>query len=197
MKKILKISLVMVGIVSTLNANATNSTLLMNLKKVEGKKVSFTLNDMKSVNLSIYDSNDDLIFKEDLTGKKSFRTYDLASFPEGEYYMVTENDLKISKYKLEIKGGLAILSPEAISEVFKPVFDYSTEYGMLTINLEKNAKTPVMVSIYDSNRELLYSKTNSSNEITNKVFNLKKLKGEECTFYVSYSGKTFEKSFTL
>lgn len=197
MKKIFKISLVIVGILSTLSANAGNSSLILNLKKVEGKKVSFTLKEMKKVKLSIYDSNDDLIFKENFYATKFNRTYDLDALPAGQYYLETENDLKISKYKLEVKNNIATLSPDAISEVFKPVFDYTTESGLLKINLESADKSPIQVSIYDSNKDLLYTKIDSSNEINAKVFDMKNLKGEECTFVVSLNGKTFEKTYSF
>jgi hypothetical protein len=196
MKKIFKISLVLVGLVSTLNASAGNSILTLDLKKVDGKKVSFTLNEMKKVKLSIYDHNDDLIFKENLSGRKSPRTYDLAALPEGVYFIEAESDLKISKYKVEVTDKVAKLSPEAISEVFKPVFDYKAENKKLSINIENSLKTPISVSVYDSNKELVYSKTYTSNKLI-KTFDMIKFEDKECTFVVSYSGKVFENTISL
>lgn len=197
MKKIFKISLVMVGMLATLNANAGNSSILLDLKKVDGKKVSFTLNEMKNVKLSIYDSSEALIFNETVSGNKLSRTYDLAALPDGDYFMEAESDLKISKYKLEVKGNVATLSPEAVSEVFKPVFEYDKENGTLSISLKNDIKMPVYLNIYDGDRELLYSKSNSSEEISGKTFDMNNLTGNECTFVVSYTGKTFEKTISL
>lgn len=195
MKKIFKTSLVLFGILSTLNANAGNSINTLDLKKVDGKKVTFTLNDLKKVKLSIYDSNDDLIFKENVNGTNlDKRIYDLANFPEGDYFIKAESDLKISKYKIEVKGDLAKLSPEAVSEIFKPVFDYNDRIGKVYINLLRNDKTPVMISIFDSNRNLLYSKTCTSDEFI-KTYDIKRVEGEECTFVVYSEGNSFEKTF--
>jgi hypothetical protein len=196
MKKIFKISLVLVGLVSTLNASAGNSILTLDLKKVDGKKVSFTLNEMDKVKLSIYDNNDDLIFKENLSGKQSYRTYDLAALPKGVYFIEAESDLKISKYKVEVTDKVAKLSPVAVSEVFKPVFDYQTENKKLSINIENSLKTLISVEVYNGLKELVYSKTSASNEFI-KTFNLNKFEDKECTFVVSYSGKTFENTIQL
>lgn len=197
MKKIFKISLAVVVILATLNVQAGNSSLLVNFKKEEGKKVSFTLNELDKVKLSIYDSNNSLIFNENVAGSKLSRTYDLAAFPEGDYIMEAESDLKISKYKLEVKGNVAKLSPEAISEVFKPVFQYNKKSGLVAINVQNDNKAPVFLNFYDSNRELIYSKTDSSSEISKKTFDMRNLKGNECTFVVSYDGKTFEKTISF
>jgi hypothetical protein len=196
MKKIFKTSLVLFGILSTLNANAGNEINPLDLKKTNGKKVSFTLNDKKKVKLSIYDSNDDLIFKENLSGNKLVRTYDLAEFPEGDYFIEAESDLKISKYKIEVKGKIATLSPEAVSEIFKPIFDYNSNSKKLEINLLNPENVPVIIKIYDSNSELLYSKTCTSNDFI-KTYDLSKLKGEEYTVLVTYGDKTFQKTLSL
>lgn len=198
MKKIFKISLAVVVMFTTLNVHAVDSNLLVNFKKEEGKKVSFTLNEINKVKLSIYDSNDVLLFNENvLESNKLSRTYDLMAFPEGEYYMIAESDLKISKYKLEVKGSVAKLYPEAISEVFKPIFQYNPTIGQVYINLNNTIKMPVSVKIYDGDSDLIYSKTKSIKELSSKSFNMKDLKGNDCTFVVSYNGKTFEKTISF
>ncbi len=122
MKKIFRISLVMALVLTALNA-AASPDFLLDLKKVEGRKVSFILKEMKKMKLSIYDSNDILIFKEDVAaGKNRKRTYDLSGLPDGDYYLETESDLKIMRYEIAVAGTVAKLSAEAASEVYKPVF---------------------------------------------------------------------------
>ena len=197
MKKIFKISLVMVGLISTLNANAENPKLLLDLKKANGKKVSLTLKEMKKVKLSIYDGNNDVIFDENVNGANLARTYDLSSLPEGDYFIKAQSDAKISKYKIEVIDKNAFLSSESFSEVFVPSFDYNLESKRVTINhLNKKDNSEISIDIYDSNSELLYSKTCSTKEFI-KTYDLNNLISDECTFIVNYKGEIFEKTISL
>ena len=197
MKKIFKISLVMVGLISTLNANAENPKLLLDLKKANGKKVSLTLKEMKKVKLSIYDGNNDLIFNENVNGPNLARTYDLSSLPEGDYFIKAQSDAKISKYKIEVKGKNAFLTSESFSEVLVPSFDYNLESKKVTINhLNQKDNSPITIDIYDDNNDLVYTKTSSVNEFV-KTYDLNKLFSNKCTFIVNYKGEIFEKTISL
>ena len=197
MKKIFKISLVMVGLISTLNANAENPKLLLDLKKANGKKVSLTLKEMKKVKLSIYDGNNDVIFDENVNGANLARTYDLSSLPEGDYFIKAQSDAKISKYKIEVKGKNAFLTSESFSEVLVPSFDYNLESKKVTINhLNQKDNSPITIDIYDDNNDLVYTKTSSVNEFV-KTYDLNKLFSNKCTFIVNYKGEIFEKTISL
>ena len=197
MKKIFKISLVMVGLISTLNANAENPKLVLDLKKVNGKKVSLTLKEMKKVKLSIYDGNNDLIFNENVNGPNLARTYDLSSLPEGDYFIKAQSDAKISKYKIEVKGKNEFLTSESFSEVLVPSFDYNLESKKVTINhLNQKDNSPITIDIYDDNNDLVYTKTSSVNEFV-KTYDLNKLFSNKCTFIVNYKGEIFEKTISL
>ena len=197
MKKIFKISLVMVGLISTLNANAENPKLVLDLKKVNGKKVSLTLKEMKKVKLSIYDGNNDVIFDENVNGANLARTYDLSSLPEGDYFIKAQSDAKISKYKIEVKGKNAFLTSESFSEVLVPSFDYNLESKKVTINhLNQKDNSPITIDIYDDNNDLVYTKTSSVNEFV-KTYDLNKLFSNKCTFIVNYKGEIFEKTISL
>ena len=197
MKKIFKISLVMVGLISTLNANAENPKLLLDLKKANGKKVSLTLKEMKKVKLSIYDGNNDVIFNENVNGPNLARTYDLSSLPEGDYFIKAQSDAKISKYKIEVKGKNAFLTSESFSEVLVPSFDYNLESKKVTINhLNQKDNSPITIDIYDDNNDLVYTKTSSVNEFV-KTYDLNKLFSNKCTFIVNYKGEIFEKTISL
>lgn len=196
MNKILKISLVMAVVLTALNAAAVNPDFSLDLKKVEGRKVSFTLKEMKKVKLSIYDSNDVLIFKEDVAASGNMnRTYDLTGLPDGDYYLETESNLKIMRYKIAVVGTVAKLSTEAVSEVYKPVF--LLKDGKVTMNLLNMNEVPVTVKVLDAHDLEVHKETYASGVSFGKVFNMKKFEGKKCTFLISYDGNTYEKTIVL
>ena len=198
MKKTLKISLVIVVVLTALNVRAVNSELPLNLKTKadDGKKVSFTLEETKNVQMTIFDSNDDLVFRENISANDNkMRTYDLSHFPTGEYYLVTESDLKISKYKIEIIGNIAHLASEALYVIYKPVV--VSKDGLVTVKLLNLDETPVSVTILDSNDIKVYGNTFKSEISFGKAFKMENVKNNKCTFIVAFGGKTFTSTIIL
>nr|WP_314896273.1 hypothetical protein [uncultured Flavobacterium sp.] len=191
MKKILKFSLVLAAVALTaVEAHAGNTDFSLDLKKEEGKTVSFTLREIKKVDLSIYDTSDNLIYQENVTSDDDInRTYDLTAFPDGVYYLQAESDLKISKYKIEVVGKVAKLSADAISEVYKPVL--VNKNGIVTLNLLNLNQVPVTVKIYSSNDTEVYNETLPAELNIGKIFDLSNMKGDKCTFMITSNGKTF------
>lgn len=191
MKKILKLSLVLATVVLTVvQAHARNADFSLDLKKEEGKTVSFTLKEIKKIDLSIYDTSDNLIYQENVTSDNNInRSYDLTAFPDGIYFLQAESDLKISRYKIEVVGKIAKLSADAISEVYKPVL--INKNGIVTLNLLNLNQVPVTVKIYSSNDTELYNETLAAELNVGKIFDLSNMQGDKCTFVITSNGKTF------
>jgi hypothetical protein len=191
MKKILKLSLVLATVVLTVvQAHAGNADFSLDLKKEEGKTVSFTLKEIKKIDLSIYDTSDNLIYQENVTSDNNInRSYDLTAFPDGVYFLQAESDLKISRYKIEVVGKIAKLSADAISEVYKPVL--TNKNGIVTLNLLNLNQVPVTVKIYSSNDTELYNETLAPELNVGKIFDLSNMQGDKCTFVITSNGKTF------
>ncbi|MFV8375386.1 FimB/Mfa2 family fimbrial subunit [Flavobacterium sp. LB1P71] len=121
MKKILKLSVLLVVAMTSMSSYAIDGDFLLNVKKGEGNVISFSLNQIKKVNVSIYDDKDNLIYTENAKGEKGIlRTYKLDEFPVGTYYLVVENNLKKVKHEIIISEEKSILTTKAISEVYKP-----------------------------------------------------------------------------
>ncbi|MBP6181364.1 hypothetical protein [Flavobacterium sp.] len=191
MKKIVKFSLMLaVAALTSVEAHAGNADFSLDLKKEEGKTVSFTLRETKKIDLSIYDTSDNLIYQENVTSDDNInRTYDLTAFPDGVYYLQAESDLKISKYKIEVVGKVAKLSADAISEVYKPIL--ANKNGIVTLNLLNLDKTPVSVKIYSSNDTELYNETLPAELNVGKIFDISNIQGSKCMFMITYNDTTF------
>ena len=191
MKKILKFSLVLAAVALTaVEAHAGSADFSLDLKKEEGKTVSFTLREIKKIDLSIYDTSDNLIYQEKVTSNDDIsRTYDLTAFPEGVYFLEAESDFKISRYKIEVVGKVARLSVDAISEVYKPVL--ANKNGTVSFNMLNTNKAPVSVKIYSSNDTELYNETISGELNVGKIFDISNVEGDKCTFVITSDGRTF------
>ena len=191
MKKILKFSLVLAAVVLTaVQAHAGNADFSLDLIKEEGKTVSFSLKEIKKIDLSIYDINDGLIYQEKVTSEDNInRTYDLTALPDGIYFLKAESDLKISKYKIEVVGNKAKLSAEAISEMYKPVL--VNKNGIVTVNILNLKKAPVTVVIYNADQTEVYNETLATELYVGKIFDLSSAQRGKYTFEITYNGKTF------
>jgi hypothetical protein len=194
MKKILKFSLVLLVALTTMNLHAGTVDFTLNVKKEQGKMVTFALNMTNKVDLSIYDANDKLIHSEMVDSKKNIdRTYDLKALPDGTYFLVAESEMKISRYKISVAGATAILSEYAISEVYKPVF--VNKKGLVALSILNLDKSPVSIKIFDNEDNEVYNSAILTDQNINKFFDVKNIKFETYTFVMTYNNKTFTKTF--
>ncbi|WP_348798776.1 DUF3244 domain-containing protein [Flavobacterium adhaerens] len=128
MKTNLKLSLVVLLAMFSLNIFASNDDFLLNVKKGAGKEISFSINDIQKANVTIYDKYHNVIYNETLTGKGGLlRTYSLEEFPEGVYYLEVETKLKKVTHEIMISNEVSTLSRKSIAEVYKGDFKMKYE----------------------------------------------------------------------
>lgn len=120
MKKILKLSLVLLVALTTMQTYAQEGDFLLYVKKGNEKEIRFSLNGIKKINLALYDEDNNLIYSENASGKTGIlRTYKLDELSAGKYFLIAENDVKKVKYEIVVSDFFASLSKKAISEVYK------------------------------------------------------------------------------
>jgi len=130
MKKILKLSLVLIVVLIAINTRATG-VKFSKVEKVSPKKmVTFALNDVNKANVSLYDANDQLLHTEKLytlnlnplkSEDKIVKTYDLNPLADGVYYLVAESKTKVVKYEIIVANETATIMSDPYSEVYKTV----------------------------------------------------------------------------
>ena len=76
-----------------------------------------------------------------------------------------------------------------VSEVVKPVL--YKENGVVKLNVDNKAKTPVAVRIYDETNELVYSESFLNMDKVEKAFDINERSYENYTFIVSYDNDKF------
>lgn len=192
MKKILKFGLVLVLVLTAMNVQAAEVDFSLNVKKGQGKMVTFALDKMDNIELSIYDVNKVLIHSERVKLKGSInRTYDLNSLPDGTYFLEAESELKIARYKIAVVGETATLEEAAVSVVYKPVF--INDNGLVSLSVFNNEKKPVTIKIYNEDEVELFNET-TSEEYVGKFFDIKMFPNDKFTFEVSYGNNILVKT---
>ncbi|WP_269240892.1 hypothetical protein [Flavobacterium limnophilum] len=194
MKKISKFGLMLGVTLLTMNLYAGTVDFTIDVKKEQGRKVTFALNKMDKVDLSIYDAEGKMIHSEKVDALKIInRTYDLKALPEGTYFLEAESDIKISRYEISVVGKTATLSTNAISELYKPAF--INKGGLVRVSFLNMDKSPVNIKVYDKANNEVYDSDVIFDQEVKKVFNINQMNDERCTFVMTYKDKTYSKTF--
>lgn len=196
MKKILKFGLVLVAALTTMNGHASTVDFTLNVKKEQGKKVTFAINKINKMNLSIFDADDKLIHSESVNSTKELnRTYDLNALPEGTYFLEVESDLTISRYEISVARATASLSSNAISEDFKPVPVFLYKDGLVWVNIVNLDQSPVYIQIIDKDGDEVYNSAKLMDRNVTKIFDVNNIENEKYTFVMTYKDKIFTHTF--
>ena len=174
-------------------ASANEKDFSLKVKSEKGKTVSFSINEAKNINLSIYGKNNETLFDEKINSNGVFnRTYDLNAFPEGNYVLEVETDAKLAQYEIRISGATATISEKAITEVFKPVLTKGD--GFVTLNVSKLDKSPIEVQVFDENSTELYSGVITDKASISKKFDTNTTGAQRLTFIVRYKDQMFSET---
>ena len=120
MKTILKFSLAFLVAMTTINSYAIDGDFLLNVKKGAPKQISFSVNEIQKAKVTIYDKDHVEIYSETVTGKEGIsRIYSLEEFPDGDYTLEVETDLKKVTHEIAITHESPTLSRKSIAEVYK------------------------------------------------------------------------------
>jgi hypothetical protein len=120
MKTILKLSLIVLVALTSINTYAINDDFLLNVKKGEGKEINFSVNEIQKANVTIYDASHHVIYNETLTGKVGIeRIYSLEEFPDGIYFLEVETNLKKVTHEIVVAEKTSTLSRKSVAEVYK------------------------------------------------------------------------------
>lgn len=117
MKTILKLSLIVLVVMTTMSTYAINGDILLNVKNVSGKEISFAINQLQRANVTITDRSHNVIYSETVTGKGGiYKTYSLEEFPEGTYFLEIETNSKKVTHGIVVTKSASTLSRKSIQD---------------------------------------------------------------------------------
>lgn len=190
MKNFLKISLIAVLFFNSVGLYANEGDFSFKVKSVNEKSIGFFINEAQVVEVSLYGANNEVLYKQRIKAKTaSNRIYDLNSFPDGNYIFKLETESKLAEYKVLIKDGETIVSDPVVVEKVVPLL--TKENDVVTLNLGKGAKGPIVVQIYNDNSELVYDKTFEGAAQFVKRFNVARVDINELNFVIKFDNQEF------
>lgn len=196
MKKLLKLSLVILAIFTANVAKADDSELLVKVAKENSKWVSFITADAKEFDVTIFDPEGEVIYEDHIkTIGNKFQTYDLSTLPEGAYQLKMVSAAKIATYQIEINAENAVLSQPTVIEIKRPKL--IKEKDMLTLDLNGTCTGEVSIVIYNELNEKLHDDVYSNDAKTIKKFDVSKTPSKELTFVISSRGQEFSETIKL
>lgn len=194
MKNLFKFSLVLGVALVTMNVHASDVDFSLDVKKNQGRIITFEFSETKKINLSIYDAEGKIIHTETVDSQKNInRTYDLKDLPEGTYFLDAETELKIATYEISVVGATAVLSETPISEKYKPV--YVEKEGLIKVNFFNIDESPAFIKIYDKDDTLVYNSGMLMDQNISKVFDIYNMQNEDYTITVTDNNRTYTKTF--
>lgn len=189
MKNFLKISLMASMLLTAFGAYADDD-LLVKVKSNNEKSISFFINEAKDLNVTFYSTTDEVIYQQNFhTVGALIKTYDLNAFPDGDYKLRVEADLKLTEYQLTIENGKAQLSKPVVAELLKAAL--TKDSSIVTLDLKNIAKQEVELLVLNEYNDQLYNETITKKSELVKKFDIAKANAKELTFIVKTKSKEF------
>ena len=196
MKNLVKKSLVVLGLFTSLMGYANAGPEMINEKESKITNMSF-----KSVKqgskLSIKDVNGLILYKESIgkTGKYS-KGFDLTALPNGDYYFELESELKIVLIPFNVVQNEVNFNKEEENTIFKPVIRVKDE--IVYLSRPSFDETPIDVKIFFSkNNDLILSEKFEKESELKRVYDFSKSQKGNYTFVFESNGRKYSKSIKI
>lgn len=198
MRSLIKIcyTIAMLSVVGIAYAGVENPGFT--IKSTGIKSFYFDMKDLKSksVEIRLQDVNDIVFFREIVKNPtRVARKFNLVNLPEGAYFLILEDEIKIWIQKLTIgKNGL-IIDFESKKEIFKPVIRLKNEHLDVTMLWLEHAVAKIKIA--DEVGHALYVESINPSGSLQKRFDVSNLEPGKYTFSVRGKGRTFTKDFVI
>jgi alpha-glucosidase (family GH31 glycosyl hydrolase) len=161
------------------------------------KTVRFEVSNAKNISLVIYNDSYGELYSERLENEDSvIKTYNLEDLAEGTYYLISESEQKIEKYKIKISDdNKAEIEKTPFAIISKPEFSISDHVVKLHI---ANLKNKVRISVTDYSGNTYYSSTKEGeNGELNMTFDLDPKTADQYIISIEENGNTFNRTIAL
>jgi hypothetical protein len=105
-----------------------------NTNNEKAKTIIVNTNEWKggSVEVSIIDENQNIIFREKVKNTSENRSYNVSKLPAGKYQLQMSNNRKLTRQTFEVFSSHAVLNQD-ISSMYLPIFNQNEKY--LDVNM--------------------------------------------------------------
>lgn len=169
-KKVVLIAVMVTGLVSLANENDLN----VKIKELNSKVVEFTLNNYDGdLQITVKDTHDYVLYKEDFKGTIYSKKYDLSELPSGVYFIEFNGETKVKTVPFTVERHAVEFNYAATRIYFKPIVVVKEKMVNIT-KLELDSE-PLRIEIYDNNLDLIYEENLGGNLYLNRQLNFEEL----------------------
>lgn len=189
MKKLIKKSLLVVAVLTTMVINATNTNNVV-VNVIDVKVIDLKLNNSDGeLQISVIDTYGEVLHVEEFVGSFFSKKYDLNTLPEGDYYFEIEGQTKINLMHFNISKNGIEFKNVVDSVYYKPTVRQDGDLFFITkVALEEES---LVITLLDKNLNTLYKEELSNNVNLGKTLNLTKLEAGTYNLLLKSGGKTF------
>ncbi|SMD13327.1 hypothetical protein [Pedobacter nyackensis] len=196
MKNLLKIGFTAVLLFVSACLYAGENDFSFKAEGVNKKSVVFFVNEAQIMEVSIYGAGNEVLYKKKINAKAgSTKTYDLNSFPDGNYRFKVVAQSRTAEYNVLIEDGDVQVSEPSITEAFNPAV--TIEDGLVMLNLKNAPKGSIEVQVLNKYNEELYKKVYDDDSKCIKRFKIAGVGASALTFVIRTEDAEFEKTVQL
>ena len=195
MKNLIKKSLLIVAVLTTVVISATNinNNLDIKVSTIDSKLIDLRLkNSDGDLTISVKDSYGEVLYSEKFEGVYFSKKYDLQTLPTGNYYFEVEGSTKINLMPFTVTRRGFEFKNEIASTYYKPTV--RQEGDLVLISKIAFNKENFEINLYDEESNLLYNELLNGKINLDKALNLKDLKSGSYKLVTKSEGKVFEQN---
>lgn len=192
MKNLIKKSLLIVAMLTTVVLSATNINNNVKVNVIDSKLIDLKLkNSDGNLTISVKDAYGEVLYAEKFEGSDFSKKYDLNTLPIGNYYFEIEGHTKINLMPFIVTSKGLEFNNEIKSTYYKPTIRQEGDLvfiSKLTLDKEEDLE----IYFYDKELNLLYKEVVNGDINLGKTINLKNLKSGNYSIVTKSAGKVFE-----
>ncbi len=195
MKNLIKKSLLIVAVLTTVVISATNINNNPDIKvsTIDSKLIDLRLkNSDGDLTISVKDSYGEVLYSEEFSGSYFSKKYDLNTLPIGNYYFEIEGVTKINLMPFTVTSRGFEFKNEITSTYYKPTI--RQEGDLILISKIAFNEENFEINLYDDEFNLLYNELLAGEVNLGKALNLKDLKSGSYKVVTKSAGKIFEQN---
>lgn len=155
------------------------------------KSFELTLTNLNdNTQLVMKNKNGQVLYEETIANKESYyKAFNAELLTEGNYYVSVEDAVSVKTVLIALENGKLEFDPTKIVDRFKPMI--MTKGSILYVNYFSPDKSPLAVSIYDKNGQLVYEEELTGKTTMGKGFDFSKSPKGEYTIALESNGKYY------
>ena len=195
MKNLIKKSLLIVAVLTTVVISATNinNNLDIKVSTIDSKLIDLRLkNSDGDLTISVKDSYGEVLYSEEFSGSYFSKKYDLNTLPTGNYYFEVEGSTKINLMPFTVTSKGFEFNNEITSTYYKPTI--RQEGDLILISKIAFNQENLEINLYDEESNLLYNELLNGEVNLGKALSLKDLRTGNYKLVTKSAGKVFEQN---